>query len=100
MKLSRLFGDCISFATGFTLAPGDNTIKPLMASIMPMISQGAMDEIAKGAAGLLLSIVSRWAFSRMEKFNRRRRERKNLPAGIPLDKVPETLTINQKEPIA
>lgn len=84
-ELRHLSGDAIAILTGYTLATPKGPILGevhgvLLAAIPDGMapSQGAIDEIAKMFAGVVVAIISRYSLALLEKFQAKRKIRKQL----------------------
>ena len=75
-NISNLAGDLTAFTTGYGLSdPAHDPILGTLLQIMP--SQPIIDEIAKMIAGLVIGVLSRAAYTALEKWQNRRKRRKN-----------------------
>lgn len=75
-NITNLAGDLTAFTIGYSLSdPAQDPILGTLLQIMP--SQPIIDEIAKMIAGLVIGVLSRAAYTALEKWQNRRKRRKN-----------------------
>ena len=100
MTTHKILGDLTSFGIGYVSIPTDtgtgHFFRSMLDSIMPHLSQGAVDEIAKMVASLLLAVISRWIYAKL--LDRKTKKAATLaPKDVPAPPENISLTQNQND---
>lgn len=77
---------------GYIAAPNPTVLD---ASHM-WVSQGVMDEIAKSFAGVIIAVISRFAFAALDVHQKKRRAQKEAIKDFKPEQQTTSLTINKK----
>lgn len=105
MKAADKLSDIVAVGYGYLVAEPSvgalNKVTTLLNTDHIPISQGAVDEIAKLLAGVVVAIVSRFAFAAIEKFQerkeKRKAERKKEKVAKPSDQEPKNINLNNQK---
>lgn len=84
-ELRHLSGDAIAILAGYTMSnPSAPILGKVHSALLATIpdgmtpSQGAIDEIAKMFAGVVVAVISRYSLALLEKLQAKRKARKKL----------------------
>lgn len=98
MTTHKILGDVTSIGIGYVSIPTGNghLFNNMLDSIMPHLSQGAVDEIAKMVASLLLAVISRWIYAKL--LDRKAKKAATVaPKDVPAPPENISLTQNQND---
>ncbi len=105
MKVSDKMSDLVALGYGYVVSDPDmvtiSKITTLLNTEHLPISQGALDEIAKLFAGVVVAVISRFAFAAIERFKakkeKRKAEQKEDAKAKPATVEPKNINLNNQK---